>query len=196
MPNIIKPEFTVIRKNREIQKNQSGVVLWFTGLSAAGKTTIADLLDQMLLSNKNHTYVIDGDVMRSGLCSDLDFDKKSREENLRRMRYVAEMFCEAGLITIITLISPFRQDREKARLLLKDRFVEIYVKASLETLEKRDPKGLYALARKGEIENFTGISSPYEAPVNPEIELDTEQESAETCAEKIFAYLKDKQFVV
>ena len=171
-------------------------MLWFTGLSAVGKTTIANLLDQMLLSNKNHTYVLDGDVMRSGLCSDLEFDKKSREENLRRMRYVAEMFCDAGLITIITLISPFKQDREKARLLLKDRFVEIYVKASLETVEQRDPKGLYKLAREGKIQDFTGITSPYEEPQTPDLILNTEKTSADACAKIVLEYLKQRKFII
>ena len=195
MPKIIKPSFTVVRENREAQKNQSGVVLWFTGMSAVGKTTIANLLDQLLLQNKNHSYVLDGDMMRSGLTSDLGFDRKSREENLRRMRFVAEMFCDAGVITIVTLISPYKQDREKARLLIKDRFIEVYLKASLEVLEKRDPKGLYKLAREGKIADFTGINSPYERPEKPDIELNTEIDTAESCAGKVFSYLKTKKFI-
>ena len=195
MSNIIKPKLTVTQANREVLKNQLGVVLWFTGLSGAGKTTIGNLLDQMLLENKNHSYVLDGDIARSGLTSDLEFDKRSREENLRRMRFVAQMFCDAGLITIVTLISPFKEDRLKARMLLKDRFLEIYVKASMRTLEHRDPKGLYKLALDGKIPNFTGISSPYDEPENPDLELDTENSSANSCASEVFELLRDKKFI-
>ena len=196
MNKIVSPEFTVNQQAREKQKNQKGVVLWFTGLSASGKTTIANALDHALTQNKNHTYILDGDVFRDGLSSDLAFDKKSREENLRRIRHVAEMFCDAGIITLVTFISPFQSDREKARLLLQDRYVEIYVNIPLEIAEKRDPKGLYEKARHGEIKNFTGIDSPYETPQNPEIVLDSNNKSVSECATQVFEYMLQKKFIL
>ena len=196
MNKIVSPEFTVNQQTREKQKNQKGVVLWFTGLSASGKTTIANALDHMLTQNKNHTYILDGDVFRDGLSSDLAFDKKSREENLRRIRHVAEMFCDAGVITLVTFISPFQADREKARLLLKSSYVEIYVNISLEIAEKRDPKGLYKKARNGEIKNFTGIDSPYETPQNPELVLDSSNQSVSECATQVFNYMLQKKYIL
>ena len=190
-----KPSFFVTREIREQQKNQKSIVLWFSGLSASGKSTIANELEKLLLQNSNHTIILDGDFFRSGLSSDLSFDRKNREENMRRIRYVAEMFCEAGLITMVTFISPFKADREKARSLLKNKYIDVYVKVSLETAEKRDPKGLYRKARHGEISNFTGIDSPYEPPENPEILLKADVFSARKCAEKIFNYLKIKTII-
>ena len=154
MAKILDMNFSVKKRFREKQKNQRAVVIWFTGLSGAGKTTIASELDQLLIANKNHSYILDGDVFRNGLSSDLSFTKKDREENLRRIKYVAEMFCDSGLISIVTFISPFQIDRDKVRTLLGDCYVEVYVKASLEVVEKRDPKGLYKKARLGEIKEF------------------------------------------
>jgi adenylylsulfate kinase len=187
--------FSVTKETRERKKNQIGTVVWFTGLSGAGKTTIANELEKLLLNNDNHTYILDGDICRKGLSADLHFDKKSREENLRRIRYVAAMFCDAGLITLVTFISPFQEDRAKARMLLEKHYVEIYVKVTLEVAEKRDPKGLYIRARKGEIPDFTGIHSPYEEPETPHLILDTEKSSATECALKVFRYLKDQKFI-
>ena len=195
MPDIFTPDFSVTRQIRETQKNQKGVVLWFTGLSASGKTSIANALETLLTKNNNHSYILDGDVFRKGLSSDLSFDKKSREENLRRIRHVAEMFCDAGVITLVTFISPFQSDRQKARDLLNDRYVEIYVDVSLETAEQRDPKGLYKKARRGEIKNFTGIDSPYEQPKNPDIVLDSTNKSIEQCALQIFQYMQKENFI-
>ena len=195
MPDIFTPDFSVTRLIRETQKNQKGVVLWFTGLSASGKTSIANALETLLTKNNNHSYILDGDVFRKGLSSDLSFDKKSREENLRRIRHVAEMFCDAGVITLVTFISPFQSDRQKARDLLNDRYVEIYVDVSLETAEQRDPKGLYKKARRGEIKNFTGIDSPYEQPKNPDIVLDSTNKSIEQCALQIFQYMQKENFI-
>ena len=189
------PNFTVNQQIRERQKNQKGMVLWFTGLSASGKTTIANALDHLLTQNKNHTYILDGDVFRGGLSSDLAFDKKSREENLRRIRHVAELFCDAGVITLVTFISPFQSDRQKARDLLRKRYVEIYVNISLEIAEKRDPKGLYKKARNGEIKDFTGIDSPYEEPQNPELVLDSNDQSVSECANRVFEYMVKKNFI-
>ena len=182
MPNISRASFSEKKRFREKQKNQKGVVVWFTGLSGSGKTTIANELDQLLIANNNHSYILDGDIFRSGLSSDLSFTKNDREENLRRIKYVAVMFCDAGIVSLVTFISPFKADRQKARDLLEENYIEVFVKASLVTAEKRDPKGLYKKARKREIKNFTGIDSPYEEPQSPEIILDTEQFSAAECA--------------
>ena len=195
MSKISETRFSINKNFREKQKNQRAVVIWFTGLSGAGKTTIANELNQLLIANNNHSYILDGDIFRNGLSSDLSFTKKDREENLRRIKYVAEMFCDAGLISIVTFISPFKKDRQKARDLIGENYIEVFVKTSLETAEKRDPKGLYKKARKGEIKNFTGIDSPYEEPQNPEIVLDTEKYSAPESALKVFAYLRNKKFV-
>ena len=196
MSNISKASFSVKKQFREKQKNQKGAVLWFTGLSGAGKTTIANELDQLLIANNNHSYILDGDIFRSGLSLDLSFTKNDREENLRRIRYVAAMFCDAGIISLVTFISPFQADRQKARDLLGENYVEVFVKTSLEIAEKRDPKGLYKKARNGEIKNFTGIDSPYEEPSTPEIILDTEKDSALACAKHIYDYLSRNGFIV
>ena len=195
MSDISRVNFSVKKQFREKQKNQKGVVLWFTGFSGSGKTTIANELDQLLIANNNHSYILDGDIFRSGLSADLSFTKNDREENLRRIKYVAAMFCDAGIISLVTFISPFKKDRQKARDLVGENYIEVFVKTSLETAEKRDPKGLYKKARKGEIKNFTGIDSPYEEPQNPEIVLDTEKYSAPESALKVFAYLRNKKFV-
>ena len=195
MSKLDNSTFAIHRQIREKQKNQKGVVLWFTGLSASGKTTIANALDHLLTQNNNHSYILDGDVFRAGLSSDLFFDRKSREENLRRIRYVAELFCDAGVITLVTFISPFESDRRKTRDLLQDRYVEIYVNVTIETAEKRDPKGLYKKARNGEIKDFTGIDSPYEEPLNPELVLDSKNQSVTECAQKVFLYLETRHFI-
>ena len=195
MSDIFTTSFSVKKQFREKQKKQKGVVVWFTGVSGAGKTTIANELDQLLIANNNHSYILDGDIFRSGLSSDLSFTKNDREENLRRIKYVAAMFCDAGIISLVTFISPFTADRQKVRDLLGESYIEVFVKTSLETAEKRDPKGLYKKARCGDIKNFTGIDSPYEEPKNPEIVLDTERVSAAECALELFKYLKNKNFV-
>ena len=195
MSKISETKFSINKNFREKQKNQRAVVIWFTGLSGAGKTTIANELNQLLIANNNHSYILDGDIFRNGLSSDLSFTRKDREENLRRIKYVAEMFCDAGLISIVTFISPFQLDRDKARTLLGNCYIEVYVKASLEVVEKRDPKGLYKKARMGEIKNFTGLDSPYEEPITPEIILDTEKESASTCAKQVYNYLFRNGFI-
>ena len=170
-------------------------IVGIVGWKDSGKTTIANELDQLLIANNNHSYILDGDIFRSGLSLDLSFTKNDREENLRRIKYVAAMFCDAGIIALVTFISPFQADRQKARDLLGENYIEVFVKTSLETSEKRDPKGLYKKARRGEIKNFTGIDSPYEEPQNPEIVLDTENYNAPESALKVFAYLRQKKFV-
>ena len=189
MSIIPKTNFPSKKQVRENQKKQKGVVIWFTGLSGAGKTTIANSVDELLIANNNHSYILDGDVFREGLCSDLTFDKKDRIENLRRVKYIAAMFCDAGLASLVTFITPFKDDRKKVRALLGESYVEVYVKTSLEVAERRDPKGLYKKARKGLIKHFTGIDSPYEEPQSPEIRLDAGHDTLEACANKVVEYL-------
>ena len=168
--NLVPNDYSTASAMREKLNGHRGLVLWFTGLSASGKSTIAHALELKLIQNSIHTYLLDGDNIRTGLNSDLDFSASGRSENIRRIGEVAALFADAGLVAITAFISPYRCDRERARRLLPEgRFLEIYIECPLETAELRDPKGLYRKARAGEIERFTGISDPYEPPVNPEI---------------------------
>ncbi|CAB5550946.1 Bifunctional enzyme CysN/CysC [Pseudomonas putida] len=175
--------------NREAHaalKGQSPRVLWFTGLSGAGKSTIANLVERKLHALGRHTYLLDGDNVRHGLNRDLGFTEADRVENIRRVAEVAKLMLDAGLITLVSFISPFRAERDMARSLAGDgNFLEIYIDAPLALAEQRDPKGLYQKARRGELKNFTGIDSPYEPPVIPELHIDTQRESAEAAAERI-----------
>ena len=178
---------------RATLKKQKPVVLWFTGLSAAGKSTIADMLERRLTEMGHHTYLLDGDNLRHGLNRDLGFTAEARVENVRRVAEVAKLFVDAGLIVMAALISPFRSEREMARRLFDEgEFIEVYVSTALAECERRDPKGLYKKARAGTLPNFTGISSPYEAPEHPEFALDTSQVDAASAAEQIVAYLRAK----
>ena len=161
---------------REERNGHRGLVIWLTGLSGAGKTTIATELERQLFATGKHTYLLDGDNLRHGLCSDLSFSAESRRENIRRAGEVAALFADAGVIVIAAFISPFRADRERARqAMAAGRFVEVFVNAPLNICEQRDVKGLYARARANQIKEFTGISAPYEPPENPEIELHTDE---------------------
>lgn len=181
------------RFNRERLSGHRGMVLWFTGLSGSGKSTIANLVEKMLHKKKIRTYLLDGDNIRSGLNSDLDFSKSGRSENIRRIAEVSKLFTDAGIIVLTAFISPFIEDRNKARQIIGEKdFFEIYIDASLSTCEKRDVKGLYKKARKGVIKDFTGIQSPYEAPENPAIKLNTEIETAEECALRLVQFLEEK----
>jgi len=181
------------REFRARQKSQRACVLWFTGLSGAGKTTIAGLVEQQLLDANAHTCLLDGDVLRLGLCKDLGFTAKDRIENIRRVAEVSKLMVDAGLIVIATFISPFRADRQMARdLLAEGEFIEIFVDTPLEVAEQRDPKGLYKKARKGELKNFTGIDSPYEPPESPEIRIDTTLTTAADAAEVVFNYVVER----
>ena len=180
----------VNKATRAATKNQKPVVLWFTGLSGAGKSTIANLVEKKLLSLSHHTYLLDGDNVRHGLNKDLGFTDADRVENIRRVAEVSKLMVDAGLITLVSFISPFRAERQMARELLDDgEFIEIFVSTSLDIAEQRDVKGLYARARAGEIKNFTGIDSPYEAPENPDITVDTSSATAEAAAEQIVSYM-------
>jgi bifunctional enzyme CysN/CysC len=179
------------RANRSVQKNQKACVLWFTGLSGAGKSTIANLVEKKLFGMGRHTYLLDGDNIRHGLNRDLGFTDADRVENIRRVGEVARLMTDAGLIVLVSFISPFRSERRLARSLLgAGEFFEIFVDTPLAVAEARDPKGLYRKARAGRIRNFTGIDSPYEPPENPEIRIDTSRVSAEQAAEQVIAQLR------
>ena len=183
-----------INKNaRARQKLQKPLCLWLTGLPGAGKSTIANLLEKQLFASGRHTYILDGDNIRHGLSRDLGFTEAERVENIRRAMEVARLFVDAGLIVIVAFISPYRAERDLARSRFEpDEFVEIHVDASLEECERRDPKGLYAKARRGELVNFTGIDSDYEPPVAPEIRLDTVANSPVECVDLTLSYLYSK----
>ena len=188
--NIIPHGFSVSSAMREQLNGHKGMVLWLTGLSGSGKSTIAHALDLRLHRLGLHSYVLDGDNIRSRLNSDLGFSPEDRSENIRRISELAALFADAGIIAITAFISPYQVDRDRARSLLPPgRFAEIYVKCPLEEAENRDPKGLYKKARAGEISDFTGIGSRYEEPVNAEITIDTESLSAEEAVDQILKYL-------
>jgi adenylyl-sulfate kinase len=175
---------------RERRNGHPGCIVWITGLSASGKTTIATGLEHTLFALGRQTYVLDGDNLRHGLCSDLGFSAENRKENIRRAGEVAKLFADAGIICIAAFISPYRSDRELARAIAPPgRFIEVYLSAPLNVCEQRDPKGLYARARAGEIREFTGISSPYEPPLHPEIELPTDKLGVDECISIILARL-------
>ena len=194
--NITWHEGSVTREERQRLLNQKGVTVWMTGLSASGKSTIACILEQMLLHQRKHAYRLDGDNVRHGLNKNLGFSAEDRAENIRRVGEVAKLFTDAGVIAITSFISPYRKDRDAVRAGMKPgEFVEVYVKVSLETAEKRDPKGLYKKARAGELKGFTGIDDPYEAPEHAEIVIDTEATSAEGAAKQILAYLERGQYL-
>ena len=188
--NIYWSHGKVTPSQREARNGQRGCVLWLTGLSGSGKSTIATELERELFNQGRHVYILDGDNIRHGLCSDLGFSHEDRKENIRRIGEVARLFADAGAICITAFISPYRGDRELARKILpRDRFVEVYVNAPVKVCEKRDPKGLYAKARAGEIKEFTGVSAPYEPPANPEIELHTDKLTVAESIAKILDYL-------
>ena len=187
--DIVKQDYKISKADREILLQQKPVLLWLTGLSGSGKSTIADRVEQVLHEQGYKTYLLDGDNIRHGLNSNIDFSESGRKENIRRIGEVAKLFLDAGIIVISAFISPFREDREAVRNLLKEgEFIEIHVDCPLEICEQRDVKGLYAKARRGEIPNFTGISSPFEIPTHPEITVHTDQEKLDDSVNKILSY--------
>ena len=194
--NIIYHAASVTRERRNQLNNHKSVVIWFTGLSGSGKSTLAHSVEEILFSKGCRTYVLDGDNVRHGLTSNLGFSNEDRKENIRRIGEVTKLMMEAGLIVITAFISPFREDRIAVRNLISDGdFIEIYCKASLETCEARDLKGLYKRARLGEIKNYTGINSPYEIPDNPELIIDIDKEVLEESVSKIVSFLQTKSIV-
>jgi len=194
--NIHWHDAEVSQDQREALIGQKGCVLWFTGLSGSGKSTIARRVEQKLLSRHIHAYSLDGDNVRHGLNSDLGFSPEDRTENIRRIGAVAQLFADAGTITTASFISPYRAGRDAARERTPEgRFIEVWVNTSLEECEKRDPKGLYEKARAGIIPEFTGISAPYEEPENPEIVMSTEGRSVDDCADEVIAFLEGRGLI-
>ncbi len=188
--NVIWHHATVTRNRREQLNKHKSAILWFTGLSGAGKSTIAHAVEEALYQSNCRTFVLDGDNVRHGLCSDLSFTNSDRQENIRRVAELSKLLLEAGLITLTAFISPFIAERNLARNLVPcGDFIEIYCLCDLEICEQRDVKGLYKKARRGEIEHFTGISSPYEAPVKPELQLNTGTSSLQDCIDQVLALL-------
>jgi len=195
-PNVIYHQASVTRGRRNQSNNHQSVVLWFTGLSGSGKSTLAHVLEEKLFKKGCKTFVLDGDNVRHGLNSNLDFSDDDRKENIRRIGEVAKLMLESGLIVMTAFISPFREDRVAVRNLISNNdFIEIYCKASLKTCEARDVKGLYKRARAGEIKNYTGIDSPYEAPDNPELIIDTDKETLDESVSRIYSSLKKKAII-
>jgi len=188
--NITPVHAGVNRQDRELKLRQRGVTVWFTGLSASGKSTVAVMVDEMLTSRGHHCCVLDGDNIRRGLNSDLGFSPEDRTENIRRIGEVAKLFTNNGIITLTAFISPYRADRDRNRAILDaGDFVEVFIDCPLEVCERRDPRGLYAKARAGEIEEFTGISAPYEPPLQPELVLHTGVESEFESAQRVVNHL-------
>jgi adenylyl-sulfate kinase len=174
---------------------EQGFTLWFTGLSGAGKTTISELVVKELQTRGSAIEVLDGDVVRQNLSKGLGFSKEDRDTNIRRVAFVADLLSRNGVPVITAAISPYREIRDEARELMDGRFIEAYVKASVDECERRDVKGLYAKARSGEIKEFTGVSDPYEPPENPEVVLETEEESPEESAQRIIEYLEEQELI-
>ena len=194
--NIIYHQASVTRQRRNKLNNHRSVVLWFTGLSGSGKSTLAHSLEEKLFQKGCKTFVLDGDNVRHGLNSNLDFSEAGRTENIRRISEVSKLMLESGLIVMTAFISPINKDRIEARKLISnDDFIEIYCKASLETCETRDVKGLYKRARAGEIKNYTGIDSPYEVPENPELIIDTDNQSLDASVSTILKLLESNKII-
>lgn len=191
--NTVWHHATVTRNRREQQNGHRSAVLWFTGLSGAGKSTLAHAVEEELHHQGCRTFVLDGDNVRHGLCSDLGFSIEDRTENIRRIAEMAKLLTESGVIALTAFISPFRSDRERARSLFSHGdFIEVYCRAPLALCEKRDVKGLYRRARAGEVKDFTGISSPYEAPLNPELVVATDSLPLDDCVAEVVALLQSR----
>ena len=186
----------ITKEDRVKLLNQKGATIWLTGLSGSGKSTIAVELEHALIENRHQAYILDGDNIRHGLNKNLGFSPEDRTENIRRIGELAKLFTEANIITIAAFVSPYREDRDNVRKLLNQgEFIEIYVRCSLEVCETRDTKGLYKKARAGEVKNFTGISAPYEEPLNPELTIDSSKLSVEESTREILNYLAGKGYV-
>lgn len=189
-PNIVWHRATVTRQRREAQNGHRGAILWFTGLSGAGKSTLAHAVEEALHQQGCRTFVLDGDNVRHGLCGDLGFSAEDRIENIRRVGEMAKLFMEAGVIVLTAFISPFREERARVRGMVgHGDFIEIYCNSPIEVCEQRDVKGLYKKARAGQIAEFTGISSPYEAPEMPELIVNTGESELDECVKQVLAAL-------
>lgn len=194
--NTVWHHATVNRARRETLNGHKGAILWFTGLSGAGKSTLAHEVEEALHQRGCLTFVLDGDNVRHGLCGDLGFSEKDRHENIRRIGEMSKLFAETGVITLTAFISPFRADRRRVReLATEGDFIEIYCRASVEVCESRDVKGLYQKARRGEIKDFTGISSPYEEPETPALVVDTGSLPLDACVSQVLDYLEQRQII-
>ena len=191
--NIIKHQYDVTRFERRGLMNQNSFLLWFTGLSGSGKSTIASALEKKLHDSGVKTYALDGDNIRKGINSDLTFSPEDRKENIRRIAEVSGLLVDAGIVVLAAFVSPYKKDRENIKNIVgNDNFVEIFVNTSIEECERRDVKGLYKKARAGEIKDFTGVNAPYEAPDNPDVEVVTDELSIDDCVRKIYDKIKPK----
>ncbi|WP_323703796.1 adenylyl-sulfate kinase [Mammaliicoccus sp. Dog046] len=194
--NITWHDSEVTKAQRQERNGHKSVVIWFTGLSGSGKSTISVELEKALFNQKITSYRLDGDNIRHGLNNNLGFSPEDRKENIRRIGEVGKLMVDAGVVTMTAFISPYEEDRNIVRNILEEgEFIEVFTKCSLDECESRDPKGLYKKARSGEIKEFTGINAPYEEPSNPEIVIDTEHESVEQSVNKIVAYLKENKYL-
>ena len=195
--NVTWHDSAVTREAREDRRGHRGAVLWFTGLSASGKSTLAVEVEKALFRGGYFSYVLDGDNVRHGLNGDLGFTAKDRTENIRRIGEVAKLFAESGALCLTAFISPYREDRDRVRDLMSRSgdFVEVHVSCPVEVCEARDPKGLYKKARAGEIPNFTGIDAPYETPQSPEVVVETNLHDVETCVEQVLEYLRGHGYI-
>lgn len=190
--NIVQHNYNITRKERRLSNGHNSFLIFFTGLSGSGKSTIAGALEDKLFQEGINTYALDGDNVRNGVSSDLDFSPKDRSENIRRIGEISKLFVDAGVVVLAAFVSPYIKDRDFIKNTVEpDNYIEIYMNARLEECEKRDVKGLYKMARKGEIQNMTGISAPYEAPSNPDIEL-SQQCTVDESVDFIFNYIEEK----
>lgn len=191
--NVIQYNFSITQKQRSKIKNQKPVLIWFTGLSGSGKSTIADALDKLLFEKGYHTYLLDGDNVRKGLNKNLSFSPEDRSENIRRIAEAAHLMLDAGLVVLASFISPYRDDRENVKRIVDyENFIEVFVNTPIEECERRDTKGLYAKARAGEIKNFTGVNTPYEIPKAADIEIDTTMTSVEESVSLILTEIEKR----
>jgi len=192
---IIPHNHIVTKEDRQKLYRHKSMILWFTGLSGSGKSTLASELERRRFEDGSRTYVLDGDNIRKGLCTDLGFSAEDREENIRRIGEVAKLFVDAGVVVITAFISPYKKDRQIVRDIMEEgEFVEVFVKCPLDVCEERDPKGLYVKARQGIIKNFTGIDDPYEEPESPEIVVETDKYSVDECVDQMLDYLKANKY--
>ena len=191
--NVVKHNYKTTKTQRELQHGHKAYLLWFTGLSGSGKSTLANLVEVALQNKGLSTYILDGDNIRKGINKDLNFAPEDRTENIRRIAEISNLMLDAGLLTLAAFISPYLKDREEVKQIVgADNFIEIYVNTSLEECERRDVKGLYKKARAGEIKNMTGISAPYEAPINPDFEIITDGQSIEYSVKEVLTFLNNK----